>query len=552
MGSTLRSLVLRYKADLKDFQKGNRRVIDDIKSSKREIVSLDKEMKKAFTPKVDAARAQIKRLNEQFRAGKMDVQKYGSAVDALKQKISAINRFSAIRGHESGALRAGQFAAASADKNLRNAFRGSTTESADAIRQRMSQDPFGGAGGAASAAGLARMSSFGSLGKIAKVGGPAAGLAGLAWGVGGRGSELADGATSRTLGGNFTKPVADSFRGARDMGGQIWEGFWDGLTGLAGYGIDLATFGGASAHGAKLKRAEDAALAESASQAAAAARQQMVTAARSPMEDLRAEQRINELIKGRTAMEVESMARAAEKKDDLDESARLYAEAVRMEREITAAAKERVAYAENYRSALSYAVLDGERELRIAKDIAGGATPREAAMRDAGGSAEQILRSRGIDLELAKLNEAKKVARASDGGWMDHLGDAGASIFDRAKSDAARVGAFGDQFATPQETFKKNLQEIQSMLSLGLDPAIAKRAMMANAQGLAGSESRLGRFAPSAEVGSRDEMILREGAKAQNKQAKDAAKLLQVQEQALEQLKKNGGELKVNLTEVNI
>lgn len=557
MGSTLRSLVLRYKADLKDFQKGNRRVIDDIKSSKREIVSLDKEMKKAFTPKVDAARAQIKRLNEQFRAGKMDVQKYGSAVDSLKQKIAAMNRVSAITAHEVGALRGRRVKGANADKALRDSFTG--TPGGASIAQILASAPERAAaanGTAAAAAGLLGAKNFGSIGKIAKIGGPAAAAGMLTWGGMSRGNELAAGGKSRFLGGGLSSSTGDAFRAIGDTKGGAFDFVKDLAASYIGGIANLTTYGMAGKYGRGLKEQEDAANAQAEKQKAEAeaAKQRKldIATARSPMEELRAEQRINELIKGRTAMEVESMARAAEKKDSLDDAARLYAEAVRMEREITAAAKERVAYAENYRGALMGAMNDGERELRIAKDIAGGATPREAAMRDAGGSAEQILRSRGIDLELAKLNEAKKVARAADGHWFDAEGDAAFGIFNRAKDDAARVTGFGDQFATPQELFAKNLKEIQSMITLGLDPAIAHRAMMANANGLAGSESKLGRFAPAAEVGSRQEMALREGAKAQNKQEKKLGELVEIQKAALEEAKKNGGQIKVNLTEVNI
>jgi hypothetical protein len=550
MGSTLRSLVLRYKAEIKDFQKGNRRVIDDIKQTKRDVGGLSKEMGKAFAPKVDRMRDQIKRLNTQFREGRMDVYKYGTAVDQLKQKIASMNRISQIRSHEVGALRARSFAAASADKNLRNAFSGSMTESADMIRARMSGD-IGGGGNAAAAAAAAgflprRLTNFGTLGKVAKVAGPAAALGKIAWGIGGRASDLAAGGHSDTLG-PLSRPVGDTVRGAGALAGSLFQRIEDALLGVAGLAGDYATGGMVSRYGRSIKADENRIAAADEAKRIADQRHADVTAARSPMDELKNEQRINALIKDRDYMQVQALARQAEEKGNLEDTAQLYAKMAEMERASAAAAKERADAGERYKQAMSGAVwVDMEKQLEIARNIQAGDTPSQAAMRAAGADKQTILRARGIDLELQQIHDlANPAQKKPGGGSWDWMFEPGKRKLDQ---DRARVAAFGDQFATPQEIFKKNLKEIQSMMTLGLDPAIAQRAMRANAAGLAGSEGgQFSRFAPSAEVGSREDMAMRDAAKAQNKQEKRIGELVDVQKKALDKLGKIADEGAINI-----
>lgn len=546
MGSTLRSLVLRYKADLKDFQKGNRRVIDDIKSSKREIVSLDKEMKKAFTPKVDAARAQIKRLNEQFRAGKMDVQKYGTAVDTLKQKIAAMNRVSAITSHEVGALRGRRVAGANANKALGGAFSG--TPGGMSIGQMMASAPerSGVGGAAAQQAGAGGSSFFGTAaGKATGIMFGGLALKKVIKGTLDRVNDVAGGAESDILKGDqvfAAKLGADAFKKTKN---DLFDSFGVALGEVANF----ATGGRAIKDYRGLKEAERV--------------NSMMTAkvdARSPYTEFKEQQQLAKLTKDRSANEVKSMAQRQEQLGNIKLAKDLWTEVVRLEKEAmeysqsiadarAKAAKDELDSRRRVTEEIDAAISAQGKELQIQRDIDSGMTESQARVKSAGGTAAQQGNARIFDKLMQDLQRRRQPA---DGNWFDAEGDAAAGIFDRAKADAARVGAFGDQFATPQEVFAKNLKEIQSMLSLGLDPAIAHRAMMQNAGGLAGSEGKLSRFAPSVEVGSRDEMILRENAKAQSKQEKKVNELVDIQKEALEQLKKNGGELKINLTEVHI
>lgn len=562
MGSTLRSLVLRYKADIKEFQKGNRRVIDDLKSSKREVVSLDKEMKRTFAPKIDKAREQIRRLNEQFRAGRMDVHKYGTAVDALKQKIAAMNRVSQITSSEVGALRARRVKAAVIDKELASNFRGTMAESADAIRARMSAaDVWGGGGTAAAVAagGFRVPKNFGALGKIAKVAGPTAAIGTVAYRGVSRGQELAAGERSDLLGGSLSTSVGDTHRALFGAGGSIGSLIDDLSSSYIAGVAQISTYGMAGKYGRHLKAGDDNIARSTVLNEAAAERRKLFDAARGPVDELRAEQRINELTKERDALGVAELARAAERNDNLEDAARLWAKVAEYEKESVVRNEARAQAQRAYKDSLTQSVNDAERELRIARDIAGGATPREAAMREAGGTREQTLRMRGIDRALADLDKG-----GGPDSLMDFIGKGQSAIASgwkwfqerqrQAAHDKQTVGQFAAQFDTPQEAFQRNLREIQNMMTLGLDPAIAQRAMRANAAGLAGSQRALSRFAPSAEVGSREEMMMRDQAKAAGKEEKRVAELVEVQKKALDKLGKiaDGGAVKIEIMEVSI
>lgn len=558
MGSTLRSLVLRYKADTKEFTKGNRSVINEIKQSKREVLNLDKEMRKAFDIKTDKARAQIKSLNASFQQGKIEAVKYGQAVDQLKQKIAAMNRVSMITSHEVGAIRAKAFATATAEKDLRSNFRGTLGESRESIRQRMSADVWPGAVGGGGGRGGRGQFGGGLAGeaiaqKITAMGGAGYLVFKIGKSVAHRGSELADGARSDTLG-QLSSRVGGSFSAMRSAVKEVSGGFVDGLTGLVGLGVDGVTWGGASRYGAKVRRDEQWAAADRQHRAESYAKKQALDDARNPLEEVRAQQRINALIKDRSAAEVEAMASRAYQKGNLNDTVRLYAEAARLaEKEAAAnqASEDAIsAKADATREAIDQTQLDLEAQLRIAKDIARGSTPNEALVREAGGNGGDIAHARWLDVQIKKWRDA---GRPATGNWLESWGDAAGDRMAAARQQAQSVSQFASQFATPQEIFQKNFREIQSMVSLGLDPAVARRAMMANARGLAETGGRFDRFAPAAEVGSRQEMAMREQAKAQGKQEKEIKRLVDVQEKALGELKKigDGGGVKIEVVEVS-
>jgi hypothetical protein len=549
MGSTLRSLVLRYKADLRDFQKGNRRVIDDIKSSKREIVSLDKEMKKAFTPKVDAARAQIKRLNEQFRAGKMDVQKYGSAVDALKQKISAMNRVSAITSHEVGALRGRRVAGANANKALGGAFSG--TPGGMSIAQALANAP------EMSSPGKGGSMFFGAptkdMKKLFKKLMPFTGAM-AAHKVYSDAKQTVSDMAAKPMGswdraaGEAVQPGFDAIGGIHKIPGKVMATGVGALADMLSGGA-ISRTAGIQGETAKINRRTNE----------IEQRNSMRDAAMAPQNDfddmLYQQREIDKLVKNRSVAEMKAAQQVALQKKDYNEVHMLSLAIVEARQQNIAAAKEERAIDEAKQNGIKSMLDDIIKQRQMLELLNTGMSPEAAAVQIAGGSAADVKSAEFLADQVAALNRRREGA----GDFADLIGASQDADVARAlarknkiEADAARVGAFGDQFATPQEVFAKNLKEIQSMLSLGLDPAIAHRAMMQNASGLAGSEGKLSRFAPSAEVGSRDEMILREGAKAQSKQQKKMDELVEIQKEALGHAKKNGGEIVVNLTEVNI
>lgn len=547
MGSTLRSLVLRYKADLKDFQKGNRRVIDDIKSSKREIVSLDKEMKKAFTPKVDAARNQIKRLNEQFRAGKMDVQKYGTAVDTLKQKIAAMNRVSAITAHEVGALRSRRAAAGNANRALGGAFSG--TPGGMSIGQMLASAP------EMSSPAKGGSTFFGApskdVKKLFKQMMPFTGAMAAAKVYGDAKQAVSDMAT-KPMGswdraaGEAVQPGFDAIAGIHKIPGKAMATGIGAIADMLSGGAVTRTANIQSETG-RIMRATDE----------LAQRNNMRDAAMAPQnefDDMLYQQReIDKLVKNRTTSELKAAQQVALQKKDYNEVHLLSLAIVESRQKNIDAIKEEKAAEEAKRGAIKGVVDDLLKQRQLLELTATGMSDAAAAVKVMGGTQKDVDDAEFVAKQVKKLqDEAARRAMKPEGGLFDHMDVLVANEFERAKADAARVGAFRDQFATPQETFAKNLKEIQSMLSLGLDPAIAHRAMMANARGLASEDAKLSRFAPSVEVGSREEMILREGAKAQSKQQKKMDELVAIQKEALQEQKKNGGEIKVNLTEVNI
>jgi len=547
MGSTLRSLVLRYKADLKDFQKGNRRVIDDIKSSKREIVSLDKEMKKAFTPKVDAARAQIKRLNEQFRAGKLDVQKYGTAVDTLKQKISAMNRVSAITAHEVGALRGRRVAAANANKALGGAFGG--TPGGMSIGQMLASAPEMSAGGKGGSTFFGAPSK--DVKKLFKKMMPFTGAM-AAYKVYSDAKTAVTDMAGKPMGswdraaGEAMQPGFDMLGGIHKMPGKVLATGVGAIADMLSGGAVSRT---ASIQGetGRIMRATDE----------VAQRNNMRDSAMAPQNDfddmLYQQREIDKLVKNRTVSELKAAQQVALQKKDYNEVHLLSLAIVEARQKNIDAIKEERAAEEAKRGAIKGVVDDLLKQRQLLELTATGMSDAAASVKIMGGTQRDVDDAEFVAKQVKKLqDEAALRARPTQGGWMDHIGDAAANVYDRARQDAAKVDSFRNQFATPQELFAKNLKEIQSMLSLGLDPAIAHRAMMANAQGLAGSEGKLSRFAPAAEVGSREEMALRDGAKAQSKQEKATERLVKIQEEALKVAKEKGGEIKVNLTEVNI
>lgn len=102
MGSTLRSLVLAYKADTKDFRKGSESVKAEIRSVKDHVSAMDRQMGRSFgnTGQLSRMTQGVRQLSQAFQQGSSGLRSYTSSIDNLLTKVgpAAALSFAAYKG----------------------------------------------------------------------------------------------------------------------------------------------------------------------------------------------------------------------------------------------------------------------------------------------------------------------------------------------------------------------------------------------------------------------------------------------------------------------
>lgn len=491
MGSTLRSLVLAYKADTKDFRKGSESVKAEIRAVKDHVGAMDKQLAKSFgkVEPITRMRNEIRQLSAAYQQGAISLRAYGDATDKLRDRIKKIQ----------------------INRDLRGAFGGSMTESREAIMSRM-----GGIGGGGGSGGGAMGQMSGNLvdslimsspyshllpGKtkkaLQKYGKPAGFALATAFSLNQMGNAADEMASSTDARESVTGQVVGSAWTKVKKGLSV--GIWKKGAEAIGAGADFFSGGG------------------------------ITKAVEQQKETLRLEERLD-AIREKNRIRDEKIAEAKD-------------------RSLEATRKE-IAAEQAKRDAIEGSLTAMREEAAVGELMATGMGEAAARMKVAGGTSDDVKNAGFLAAKIQAQRDAAiaKNTRGEDFNAM--LGTGVEDMFRQAAEQVKAVDAFGKQFDNPVERFKRNAEEIRKMRDMGLSPEIMERAMKANAAAFGGSQG--GNFTGANVIsGSAESMKLAEQAKIGDRQEEGINKLVKIQEEALRNAKENKP-LEINVTNVSI
>lgn len=205
---------------------------------------------------------------------------------------------------------------------------------------------------------------------------------------------------------------------------------------------------------------------------------------------------------------LDGLERARDRAEEADNTQRVHELnrmiADEMQRQVDAA-DARAKAIETHKQQLGTTLNQMERELEIATLVAGGMTPRAAALKLSGASDEQVLRAGAIEKELDGFAKPKAGPKQKAENLGDAIADSVEEAFKRAAEQVKQVDSFQRQFENEGERFQRQERDIKRMEAAGLSPEFAKRARMANDAEFRRSAERTNQqLAPLLVAGSRE------------------------------------------------
>jgi hypothetical protein len=545
MSDTLRSLVLRYTADTKDFSKGTEKVKSELKSMKSATAEVDKALGKMFAKPVsesDALRNHIRQLNSEFASGAMKARAYGDAIAQASAKLQSLKAVESVRASEKSAI----IRNAMIGKDLADNYRGSMGESREALIARMN-----GAKESSGGSPLSGLPGGGLLGGLGKFAG-AAGLGYSAFKVFEEGKRQAAEKANQPFGTRdhaAGSVMSDAYDTIGNIVAKPKELAGRGLNGLLENSIDFLS-GGAITDGMRSQREALAALKRvDAMKAESAAKDY----AREPLDTFNKARDQQQALEKMTEQQMLAARSAAMQTKDYDEARRLNEAIVDQKRQQIELDKQAKQLADEKAAALTNSLLSMQKQLDVAKLVNGGMEEAAAAMKVSGGSRQQIEDAGRISKELRAEQEKKRLHDDPGTPWLADMVPGINDMLDDAITKAKEVTAFQQRFETPKQRFGRTLADIGRMKGLGASPESLTAAMRANAREFIGQKRSLDPFAPDIEAGSAAAARALHAARFERAGQSDKAidKLLKVQEDALKALK-DGLQMNVTVQEINL